>query len=53
MSRPTTGRAFADGYRIVVVDETRRSHTKDFLEEPGARVIYRGDELTVIVRPEA
>ena len=44
-------KSFADGYRIVVVDETRRSHTKDFLEEPGARVIHRGDELTVIVRP--
>jgi hypothetical protein len=35
----------------VVVDETRRSHTADFLAEPGARAIYRGDDLTVIVRP--
>ena len=43
-------KSFADGYRIVVVDETNRSHTKDFLQEPGARVIYRGDELTVIAR---
>ena len=44
-------KSFADGFRIVVVDETVRSHTKDFLEEPGARVIYRGTELTVIERP--
>jgi hypothetical protein len=42
---------FADGYRVVLVDETRRSHTKDFLAEPGARVVYRGDEVTVIARP--
>ena len=46
-------KSFADGYRIVVVDETRKSHTRDFLEEPGARAIYRGDELTVVLRPEA
>ena len=44
-------KSFADGYRIVVVDETNRSHTADFLKEPGTRVIYRGDELTVIARP--
>ena len=44
-------KSFADGYRIVVVDESRRSHTEDFLAEPGARVIYRNDELTVIARP--
>src|SRR6188472_596419 len=43
-------KAFADGYRIVVVDETNRSHTSDFLKEPGARVIYRNDEVTVIAR---
>ena len=28
-------KSFADGYRIVVVDETNRSHTADFLKEPG------------------
>jgi hypothetical protein len=44
-------KSFADGYRIVLVDETRRSHTKDFLAEPGARAIYRGKELTVVLRP--
>ena len=44
-------KSFADGYRIVLVDETRRSHTTDFLAEPGARAIYRGEEITVIIRP--
>ena len=44
-------KSFADGYRIVIVDETRRSHTNDFLEEPGARTTYRDDEITVVVRP--
>jgi hypothetical protein len=42
--------AFADGYRIVIVDEQRLSHTADFLAEPGARVIYRDDDMTVIAR---
>jgi hypothetical protein len=44
-------KSFADGYRIVVVDETNRSHTADFLEDPGTRVIYKSEELTVIARP--
>ena len=44
-------KSFADGYRIVIVDETRKSHTREFLAEPGARVVYRGEELTVIARP--
>jgi hypothetical protein len=43
-------KSFADGYRIVVVDETNRSHTADFLKEPGTRVVYRGKELSVLVR---
>ena len=43
-------KSFADGYRIVIVDEKRRSHTADFLAEPGARAIYRNDDLTVIAR---
>ena len=43
-------KSFAEGYRIVLVDETNRSHTADFLKEPGTRVIYRGDELTVLAR---
>jgi hypothetical protein len=44
-------KSFAEGYRITIVDETRRSHTADFLREPGARVIYRDDEITIVVRP--
>src|SRR5262249_38920938 len=28
-------KSFVDGYRIVVVDETRKSHTGQFLKEPG------------------
>jgi hypothetical protein len=44
-------KSFADGYRIVVVDETRKSHTSEFLAEPGARAVYRDDEITIIVRP--
>jgi hypothetical protein len=43
--------SFADGYRIVIVDETTRSHTQDFLREPGARAVYRDDEITIVVRP--
>ena len=44
-------KSFADGYRIVIVDETRsQSHTADFLEEPGARVVYGDDEITVVAR---
>jgi hypothetical protein len=45
-------KSFANRYRIVLVDETNRSHTADFLKEPGTRVLYRGDELTVIARAE-
>jgi len=45
-------KSFADGYRITLVDETRRSHTADFLKEPGARVVYRDDEITILVRPD-
>jgi hypothetical protein len=44
-------KSFADGYRIVLVDETRRSHTDDFLDEPGARAVYRGEEITIVLRP--
>lgn len=43
-------KSFADGYRIILVDETRRSHTADFLAEPGSRVVYRTDEITVVAR---
>ena len=44
-------KSFADGYRIVIVDETRsQSQTADFLQEPGTRVVYRDDEITVVAR---
>ena len=44
-------KSFADGYRIVIVDETRsQSQSADFLKEPGARVIYEDDEITVVAR---
>ena len=44
-------KSFADGYRIVIVDETRsQSQTADFLKEPGTRVVYEDDEITVVVR---
>jgi hypothetical protein len=44
-------KSFADGYRIVLVDETRRSHTDDFLAEAGTRAIYRSEAMTILVRP--
>jgi hypothetical protein len=43
-------KSFTDGYRIVIVDETSKSHTKDLLAEPGTRVIYRDDDITVVAR---
>jgi hypothetical protein len=46
-------KSFADGYRIVLVDERRRSHTAEFLDEPGARALYRDDDLSVIARSTA
>ncbi len=46
--------SFADGYRIVILDATRgRSHVTDFLAEPGSRVVYRDDEITIIARESA
>ena len=43
-------KSFVDGYRFVIVDETRRSHTAEILEDPGARVVYRDDEITLVAR---
>lgn len=43
-------KSFTDGYRIVIVDEQRRSHTAELLNEEGAHVIYRDDDITVIAR---
>ncbi|HET7647779.1 MAG TPA: hypothetical protein VFK17_04360, partial [Gaiellaceae bacterium] len=41
-------KSIADGYRVVVVDDA--SHLRAFLAEPGARVLYRDDELAVVER---
>ncbi len=49
----TSWKSFADGYRLVLVDETTKSHTSDFLAEPGTRATYRDDEITLVVRPRA
>ena len=46
-----TGRRSPTATEIVVVDELRTSHTADFLEEPGARALYRDDKITVVLRP--
>ncbi len=37
-----------DGYRVVIVDE--RGHLEALAAEPGARVVYRDDEIAVAVR---
>ncbi|MDW8338011.1 MAG: hypothetical protein RMM28_02590 [Thermoleophilia bacterium] len=42
--------SFADGYEIVLVDETRRSATDRLLAETGARLAYRDDALSVVIR---
>ena len=44
-------KSVADGYRIVILDERRTSHAKDFLAEPGTRAIYRDDDMTIVARP--
>ena len=50
-SRAATGSRSRTATGSSIVDETNRRTPKDFLEEPGARVIYRDDEITVIARP--
>ena len=49
----TNWKSFAAGYRLVLVDETTKSHTRDFLADPGTRVTFRDDEITLVVRPRA
>jgi hypothetical protein len=45
-------KALADGYGIVVLDSGQQpSHIPDFAGEPGARVLYRDDRVTVVLRP--
>jgi hypothetical protein len=43
-------KSLADGYPIVVIDEGERSHTADFLAEPGSRRIFHTKDITVVLR---
>lgn len=44
-------KALTAGFLVVVVDEKAAlSHTEDFLEEPGARILYEDDRVTVVLR---
>jgi hypothetical protein len=40
--------SLTDGYRVVVVDD--RSHLRAFRSEPGARVLYRDQDIAVVAR---
>ena len=41
----------ANGFRIIALDNTdKTSHLPDFLAEPGARVIYRNADVTIVDR---
>jgi hypothetical protein len=45
-------RRAADGYRVLTLDpRTERSLERALLAEPGARLVYRGRDLDVLVRP--
>ena len=44
-------KSLADGYRVVVVDQ--RPHLAAFGSEPGAKVLYRDDEIAVVARSPA
>jgi hypothetical protein len=47
-------KSLADGYQVVALEsEQEPSHIADFTREPGARVLYRDDRVTVIRRPVA
>ena len=40
-----------NGYRIIALDNTdKTSHLPDFLAEPGARVVYRNEAVTIVDR---
>jgi len=45
-------KSIADGYDVVVLETSPRtdSHVPDFLDEPGARVAYADERVTVILR---
>jgi hypothetical protein len=45
-------KSLADGYRVVVLETNQTpSHVPDFAGEPGAKVLYRDDRVTVVLRP--
>jgi hypothetical protein len=41
-------KSLLDGYRVVVVDD--RAHLRTLRAEPGAKIVYRDDEIAVVVR---
>jgi hypothetical protein len=44
-------KSVTNGFRIVVLDNTdKTSHLPDFLAEPGARVVYRDEAVTIVDR---
>jgi hypothetical protein len=44
----------ADGFDVIVVDEqSKPSHTADFLAEPGARAAFRNEKAAVIIRAKS
>jgi hypothetical protein len=45
-------KSLADGYKTIVLEsDVEHSNVDDFLAEPGARVLYRDDVVTVVRRP--
>jgi hypothetical protein len=45
-------KSLADGYAIAVLETAQEpSHVEDFLDEPGARVLFDDDRVTVVQRP--
>ena len=41
----------ANGFRFIALDNTdKTSHLPDFLAEPGARVVYRNADVTIVDR---
>ncbi len=44
-------KSVTNGYRIIALDNTdKTSHLPDFLAEPGARVVYRDEAVTIVDR---
>jgi hypothetical protein len=52
LQRGADWKGFADGYRLVVVDERLDSPpTRELLAEPGASRLYGDERVTVVLRP--